>query len=91
MLVWPNVLQHGVMPFSLRDPTKPGHRKILAMFLIDPGISCLSTSSVPPQRRNWWADKMRKVPAFGRLPVELFDQIIENVEGFLTGWEKRVE
>ncbi|KAH9263556.1 hypothetical protein BASA83_013045 [Batrachochytrium salamandrivorans] len=35
-IVFPNMLQHKVMPFELADPSKPGVRKILAFFLIDP-------------------------------------------------------
>ncbi|KID88648.1 hypothetical protein MAJ_11046, partial [Metarhizium majus ARSEF 297] len=41
-------------PFKLEDPTKPGHRKILALFLVDPAIPVISTSNVPPQQRHWY-------------------------------------
>ncbi|RDB28238.1 hypothetical protein Hypma_001499 [Hypsizygus marmoreus] len=37
LLTFPNVLQHRVQPFSLLDHTKPGYRRILALFLVDPG------------------------------------------------------
>ncbi|NEE29990.1 DUF4246 domain-containing protein, partial [Streptomyces sp. SID7982] len=33
-LAFPNVLQHRVGSFRLTDPTRPGHRKILAFFLV---------------------------------------------------------
>ena len=36
LLTFPNTLQHQVQPFELQDKTKPGHRKILALFLVDP-------------------------------------------------------
>ena len=36
LLTFPNVYQHRVEPFHLSDSSKPGHRKILALFLIDP-------------------------------------------------------
>ncbi|MEY7978431.1 DUF4246 domain-containing protein [Streptomyces pilosus] len=49
-LAFPNVLQHRVGPFRLQDPTRPGHRKILAFFLVDPGRRIVSTSDVPPQQ-----------------------------------------
>lgn len=52
-LVFPNVLQHKVEPFELQDPLKPGSRKILAFFLIDPDAKIPSTSSIPPQQREW--------------------------------------
>lgn len=53
-LAFPNVLQHRVSPFRLADPTRPGHRKILAFFLVDPSQRIVSTSDVPPQQP--WAD-----------------------------------
>jgi hypothetical protein len=49
-LAFPNVLQHRVAPFRLADPTRPGHRKILAFFLVDPSQRIVSTSDVPPQQ-----------------------------------------
>lgn len=33
-----DVLQHQVQPFKLVSPSKPGHRKMIALFLIDPNI-----------------------------------------------------
>ncbi|MDT6985344.1 DUF4246 domain-containing protein [Streptomyces lusitanus] len=53
-LAFPNVLQHRVSPFRLQDPTRPGHRKILAFFLVDPSRTIVSTSDVPPQQP--WAE-----------------------------------
>ena len=91
IIAFPNVLQHRVTPFSLRDPTKPGHRKILAMFLVDPHIRVLSTSNVPPQRRDWWAETVRKVQPFSALPMEIFEHIIEGVEEFPVSWERACE
>ncbi|MBB4961763.1 DUF4246 domain-containing protein [Micromonospora polyrhachis] len=49
-LAFPNILQHRVAPFRLADPTRPGHRKILAFFLVDPSVKITSTSDVPPQQ-----------------------------------------
>lgn len=49
-LAFPNILQHRVSPFRLADPTRPGHRKILAFFLVDPSEKIVSTSDVPPQQ-----------------------------------------
>ncbi|MEU2548723.1 DUF4246 domain-containing protein [Streptomyces roseolus] len=53
-LAFPNVLQHRVGAFRLADPTRPGHRKILAFFLVDPSQRIVSTADVPPQQP--WAD-----------------------------------
>jgi hypothetical protein len=49
-LAFPNILQHRVDPFRLVDPTRPGFRKILAFFLVDPSEKIVSTSDVPPQQ-----------------------------------------
>lgn len=51
-LAFPNVLQHRVGPFRLTDPSRPGHRKILAFFLVDPSVTIVSTADVPPQQ-HW--------------------------------------
>ncbi|MFE2480003.1 DUF4246 family protein [Streptomyces sp. NPDC059389] len=53
-LAFPNILQHRVSPFRLTDSTRPGHRKILAFFLVDPSETIVSTSDVPPQQP--WSD-----------------------------------
>ncbi|WP_181786009.1 DUF4246 domain-containing protein [Streptomyces phytophilus] len=49
-LAFPNVLQHRVGEFRLADPARPGHRKILVFFLVDPSENIVSTSDVPPQQ-----------------------------------------
>ncbi|MEV6769012.1 DUF4246 domain-containing protein [Nocardia sp. NPDC051030] len=49
-LAFPNILQHRVAPFRLADPDRPGHRKILAFFLVDPSTTIVSTSDIPPQQ-----------------------------------------
>ncbi|KAI0822387.1 hypothetical protein BC628DRAFT_1417781 [Trametes gibbosa] len=55
-VAFPNIYQHRVAPFGLIDRTKPGHRKILAFFLVDPTITILSTTRVPPQQAEWYED-----------------------------------
>lgn len=82
LLTFPNTLQHRVSPFSLADPSRPGHRKILAFFLIDPSRRIISTANVPPQRGDWcneWTDAMQK--SLGqRLPCELQNMIMKDVD-----------
>ncbi|KAL4923186.1 uncharacterized protein BDV17DRAFT_296611 [Aspergillus undulatus] len=53
LITFPNTLQHRVSPFSLEDPTRPGHRKILALSLMDPHHCVISSANVPPQRGDW--------------------------------------
>ncbi|KAI0407863.1 hypothetical protein F4802DRAFT_619962 [Xylaria palmicola] len=86
-LAFPNVLPHEVQPFRLADDTRPGHRKILAMFLVDPHIRVLSTSVVPPQRKDWWAREVRKIAPLRELPTEIFDMIIASVDGLPMSWD----
>jgi hypothetical protein len=81
LLTFPNSLQHQVSPFALADRTKPGHRKILAFFLVDPHLSIISSANVPPQQEDWWKERqdvVRKV-LNERLPAEL--QKMVNEEG----------
>ncbi|MFF4098850.1 DUF4246 domain-containing protein [Streptomyces sp. NPDC001903] len=49
-VAFPNILQHRVDSFRLVDATRPGHRKILAFFLVDPSERIVSTHDVPPQQ-----------------------------------------
>lgn len=56
-LFFPNLLQHRVQPFSLADRSRPGHRKVLALFLVDPAIPIISTANVPPQQPHWSAGR----------------------------------
>ncbi|KAL7941279.1 hypothetical protein V8C42DRAFT_335271 [Trichoderma barbatum] len=79
---FPNLLQHRVSSFRLRDPTRPGHRKILALFLVDPAIPILSTANVPPQQRHWWARETGVEKALAvRLPNELTQLILDDATG----------
>ncbi|KAJ4115383.1 hypothetical protein NW768_011235 [Fusarium equiseti] len=66
-LFFPNVFQHHVNSFKLADPTKPGHRKILALFLVDPAIPVISTANVPPQQKAWWPEELNPT---GDLPFD---------------------
>eukprot|EP01013_Petalomonas_cantuscygni_P001628 TRINITY_DN11650_c0_g1_i1.p1 TRINITY_DN11650_c0_g1~~TRINITY_DN11650_c0_g1_i1.p1 ORF type:complete len:691 (-),score=114.05 TRINITY_DN11650_c0_g1_i1:1944-4016(-) len=49
-IAFPNDLQHRAAPFQLVDPTRPGHRKMLVFFLVDPAKPILSTATVPRQQ-----------------------------------------
>ncbi|RFU73590.1 wd40 repeat 2 [Trichoderma arundinaceum] len=83
---FPNLLQHRVSPFRLKDPTKPGHRKILALFLVDPAIPILSTANVPPQQRHWWSRETGIEEALAqRLPSELMESILDDTAGLPIG------
>ena len=77
-VAFPNLYQHRVQSFHLEDPTKPGHRKILVFFLVDPTQRVLSATDVAPQQREWATEAMGNVAqdsAFARLPIELLRMI----------------
>ncbi|KAJ6510585.1 hypothetical protein C8R45DRAFT_964573 [Mycena sanguinolenta] len=83
-LSWPNLFQHCVAPFELADPSKPGHRKILAIFLVDPTKDrIVSATDVPPQQADWasvaFEDACREPSSvLGALPQELRDLVKDN-------------
>lgn len=92
LLTWPNILQHQVQPFKLADPTKPGHRKILAFFLVDPNIRIISTANVPCQQRQWWSNAIqRENGVISALPLELQEHIFHDVEDFPISLEEAKE
>ncbi|KAH7123079.1 hypothetical protein EDB81DRAFT_665445 [Dactylonectria macrodidyma] len=79
-LFFPNVYQHRVSPFELVDKTRPGHRKILALFLVDPQVPIISTANVPPQQQDWWMEKTGEVNALSALPSEIRQMVQKNVD-----------
>lgn len=57
IVIFPNMFQHHVDPFELTDKTKPGRRRILCFFIVDPyNDKVLSSKQVPPQNNEWWND-----------------------------------
>jgi Protein of unknown function (DUF4246) len=82
LITFPNILQHRVKPFELLDKTKPGHRKILALFLVDPNVRVLGTAHVPPQQSDWWQKSLREDPKIpiNNLPFELQEHVYSGVD-----------
>ncbi|PLB55870.1 hypothetical protein P170DRAFT_433346, partial [Aspergillus steynii IBT 23096] len=82
LLTFPNILQHRVSPFSLADKSKPGHRKIIAFFLVDPHMRIISSANIPPQNTDWWTKRHEVINQVmgNRLPAELQYMINENVD-----------
>ncbi|OLN95655.1 hypothetical protein CCHL11_04972 [Colletotrichum chlorophyti] len=80
LLAFPNVYQHCVAPFELAEKTRPGHRKILALFLVDPAIPIISTANVPPQQRHWWKQVATPHNRIGPLPPEITEMVLDNME-----------
>lgn len=81
LLAFPNVFQHCVNPFSLQDRTKPGHRRFIALWLVDPLQRIISTANVPPQQFDWWAEAIfgsEDKASKGEMPPELFQLLLEQ-------------
>ncbi|KAL8708784.1 MAG: hypothetical protein Q9225_007548 [Loekoesia sp. 1 TL-2023] len=80
VVVWPNVFQTRLNQFELEDKGRKGNLKILTLHLVDPNRRIMGSAMVPCQRRDWWADAVRKsCPVLYRLPTELFQHIIKLV------------
>ena len=91
LLTFPNVFQHRVLPFQLLDKSKVGHRKILALFLVDPHLRVISSANVPCQQREWWAQEIAERGLFRAFPGEIQEEVILNVEEFPMGIETAEE
>jgi hypothetical protein len=75
------------------DKTKPGVRKILVFFLVDPTFSILSASNVPPQQLEVVRDMLHSQGPSSRLsflPVELLDYVARLVPGVKSPAEAEV-
>ncbi|KAI9060687.1 hypothetical protein FKP32DRAFT_1577366 [Trametes sanguinea] len=85
-VAFPNEYQHRVEPFTLADPTRPGYRKILCFFLVDPLQRILSTSDVPPQQETWWDDDLLEAvhpsvhAGLQELPHELYEMVMQPLK-----------
>ncbi|GMF38779.1 unnamed protein product [Phytophthora lilii] len=78
-LVFPNLLQHQVQPFKLDNPSKPGVRKILAFFLVDPDDPIPSTSVIPPQQEEWIEPTLEVIME----NLHLVDAVERNIHSLL--------
>ncbi|KAF9126122.1 hypothetical protein BGW39_006858 [Mortierella sp. 14UC] len=86
-LVFPNIYQHQVQPFQLEDPTRPGTRKILVFFLVNPEEPTLSTTHVPPQQKAWASrTNAFEQRVLDKLPTELVNEIYSMVD-----WPMKLE
>ncbi|KAF6744132.1 hypothetical protein DFP72DRAFT_1095567 [Ephemerocybe angulata] len=64
LVTFPNTLQHQIQPFRINDPKRKGHRKLLALYLVDPNVRIISTANVPCQQMEWWRETLpEEVPA----------------------------
>ncbi|EUC33067.1 hypothetical protein COCCADRAFT_97087 [Bipolaris zeicola 26-R-13] len=83
LLAFPNVFQHRVSSFKLIDPTKPGHRRFIALWLVDPTKRIISTANIPPQQMSWYTESIfgSSEPAqqatLEELPPDIVELLVE--------------
>lgn len=79
-IAFPNLYEHRVSPFQLADTTKPGHRKILVLFLVDPNVRIPSATDVAPQQEPWLRRAVGGATLWARLPSELHKMVWAAVD-----------
>lgn len=86
-IAFPNLYQHKVSPFELADRTRPGVRKILVFFLVDPTRRIPSATEVAPQQEAWLKDTLYNAgddSHLSKLPVELLDVHTSMTPGIMN-------
>lgn len=84
-ITFPATAQRRLLPFELRDQSRPGRLSFVCLYLVDPYWRIVSTRNVPPQQRpavNPDALIENVVHALSyrhRLPPELIIQITDDL------------
>ncbi|KAL1669844.1 hypothetical protein GGF50DRAFT_109909 [Schizophyllum commune] len=92
-IAFPNLFQHKVSPFNLTDPTKPGVRKILALFLVDSTRPVPSATEIAPQQKDWvqealYGAQLSPTNRLSTLPTELITTIEADLTPMLMSREE---
>ncbi|QRV92098.1 hypothetical protein RhiJN_20116 [Ceratobasidium sp. AG-Ba] len=82
-ITFPNIYQHKFSPFELKDKSKPGRRKFVALFLLDPAVHRPSTTEVP-QRQDWITPAALANPILKRPSVEIISHISALIDSSMT-------
>jgi hypothetical protein len=82
LLAFPNIFQHRVSPFELVDPTKPGHRRFITLWLVDPTKRIISTANIPPQQMTLYVDAL--VSSDGKAREEAVSKLSPEVVNLLA-------
>ncbi|KAJ9385537.1 hypothetical protein DTO063F5_4130 [Paecilomyces variotii] len=82
VISYPSTLQHRIEPLRLIDPSKPGYRKILGLYLVDPNIRIISTANVPPQRLDWTDGSDNLQRALSNMSIEEQDKVLDRRDRF---------
>jgi hypothetical protein len=90
-VAFPNLYQHRLDPFELIDKSKPGVRKILVFFLVNPGKPIISTATVPPQQASWYHKEIARLSGLSSvLPSELQEAILSFVNFPMSLYEAKL-
>lgn len=85
LIMYPSTIQSRLGPFTLKDKSKPGFARGLAIYLVDPNIRIISTAHVPPQRIDW-THELQDLGAFRdevmKLPAYLRDRLLNRTNEF---------
>ncbi|KAF7549930.1 hypothetical protein G7Z17_g6066 [Cylindrodendrum hubeiense] len=84
LLAFPNVFHHRVTDFGLKDEMKTGHRRFIALWLVDPLTRIISTANVPPQQQSWWMENTFDRLGKGeetKVPPAIAQLILEKAPG----------
>ncbi|KAJ2064684.1 hypothetical protein GGI17_000826 [Coemansia sp. S146] len=79
-LVFPSTYQHLMPELRLEDSTKPGHCKMLTLYVVDPSTRIPSTEIVPPQQQDWWSEGVFSSGQLSSLPHLIRDGIVNKVD-----------
>jgi len=85
----PNVMQYRDQPFKLLDPQRPGHRKNLIFYLVDPNVRIVSTSSVSPQQQDHLREQLVSTYPFTEMIPQVLDIVLDYTPTFSLAAAKR--
>ncbi|KAJ3046666.1 hypothetical protein HDU99_009718, partial [Rhizoclosmatium hyalinum] len=90
-VVFPNHFHHKAGAFELEDKTRPGHRKMLTFFLVNPDYQTISTADVGMQQVDWLAEELYEACGLkAKLPLEVVRLIALFTGAVMTEKEARV-
>jgi hypothetical protein len=61
------------------------------LFLVDPNIRIISSANVPCQQKEWWTWEIGAEGVFSKLPNEMIQAVVDNVEEFPIGLDEAKE
>lgn len=97
LLTYPNTLQYSMDTVELEDLSKPGHLKLVVLYLVDPNIKIISTAQIPCQRQDWVEEVGHPSQAPSHFPISYQDakgqrrELLNEREEFEGEFESMIE